>query len=59
MLIVIILVILLFGGFGGYHTYRNENFGPVWGGGIGLGTVLLVILILYVLGPLGAIHFPR
>ena len=47
MLLLIVILILLFGGGGGYYGYSR------WGsrGGFGiLGTVLLVVLILYLLG---------
>jgi hypothetical protein len=45
LLIIIIILILLFGGGGiGYRSY-----GPM-GGGIGLGGILVIILILYLLG---------
>jgi len=44
LLLLIVLVVLIFGGYGGYHA-----FGPV-GGGISVGTVLVIALILYLLG---------
>jgi hypothetical protein len=43
MLLLIIILILLFGGGGGYYGYSR------WGMGI-LGTVLLIVLVLYLLG---------
>jgi hypothetical protein len=47
MLLLIIVLLLLFGGGGGYYGY--SRWGP--GGGLGIfGTVLLIILILYLLG---------
>jgi hypothetical protein len=48
MLILIIVLILLFGGGGGY--YGHTRWGPSGGAGIGLGTVLLILLIAYMLG---------
>ena len=55
MLLLIIVLILLFGGFG---TYQGCNrWGYVHGGGIGLGTILIIILIVYLLG--GAGSFPH
>ncbi len=42
MLILIILLILLLGGGGGYYGHRRWGYGG--GAGIGLGTVLLIIL---------------
>ena len=47
MLLLIIILILLFGGGGGYYGYSRWGYG----GGLGvLGTVLLIVLILYLLG---------
>jgi hypothetical protein len=49
MLWLIILLVLLFGGGGGYYGY--SRWGP--GGGLGIvGTVLLVVVILYLVGGL-------
>jgi hypothetical protein len=49
MLLLIIVLLLLFGGGGGYYGY--DRWGT--GGGLGIfGTVLLVMLVLYLLGPL-------
>jgi len=47
MLLLLILLILLFGGGGGYYGYSRWGTG----GGLGIfGTVLLIVLILYLLG---------
>ena len=47
MLLLIIILILLFGGGGGYYGYSRWGAG----GGLGiLGTVLLVVLIMYLVG---------
>jgi hypothetical protein len=47
MLLLIIILILLFGGGGGYYGYSRWGTG----GGLGiLGTVLLVVLIMYLVG---------
>jgi len=47
MLILIILLVLLFGGGGGYYGYSRWGAG----GGMGvLGTVLVIVLVLYLLG---------
>ena len=43
MLLLLLVLILLFGGIG----YRNWGYS---GGGIGLGTVLVILLICYLLG---------
>ena len=48
MLILIILLVLLLGGGGGY--YGHSRWGYRGGAGIGLGTVLLIILVAYLLG---------
>ncbi len=49
MLLLIIILILLFGGGGGYYGYSRWGTG----GGLGiLGTVLLVVLIMYLVGAL-------
>jgi hypothetical protein len=48
MLLIIIILILLFGGGGGY--YGHTRWGPSGGAGIGLGTILLILLIAYLLG---------
>jgi hypothetical protein len=51
MLLLIIVLVLLFGGGGGYYGYSRWGSG----GGIGIvGTVLLVVLLLYLFGGLRA-----
>lgn len=47
MLLLIVVLVLVFGLGGGYYGYNQG--GPAWGGGI-LGTVLLIVLILWLLG---------
>jgi hypothetical protein len=47
MLLLIIILVLLFGGGGGYYGYSRWGTG----GGLGIvGTVLLIVLVLYLLG---------
>jgi hypothetical protein len=49
MLLLILVLLLLFGGGGGYYGYSR------WGapGGLGVvGTVLLIVVVLYLLGAL-------
>ena len=46
LVLIILLILLLAGGGLGYHTW-----GPM-GGGISVGTVLVIILVLYFLGAL-------
>jgi hypothetical protein len=47
MLLLILILLLLFGGGGGYYGYSRWGAG----GGMGIfGTVLLVVLVLYLLG---------
>jgi hypothetical protein len=49
MLWIILLLVLLFGGGGGYYGYSRWGIG----GGLGIvGTVVLVVVILYLLGGL-------
>jgi hypothetical protein len=48
MLIIIIILILVFGLSGGY--YGHTRWGPGGGAGIGLGTILSILLIAYMLG---------
>jgi hypothetical protein len=48
MLLLIIVLVLLLGGGGGY--YGHSRWGYSGGAGIGLGTVLGILLIAYVLG---------
>ena len=49
LLMVLILLVLLFGGGGGYYGY--SRWGP--GGGLGIvGTVLHVVVLLYLFGVL-------
>ena len=50
MLILILILLLLFGGGGGYYGHRR--WGPSGGAGIGLGTVLFILLIVYLVGGL-------
>jgi len=49
MLLLIIILVLLFGGGGGYYGYSRWGTG----GGLGIvGTVLVIVLIVYLLGGL-------
>ena len=48
MLLLIIILLLIFGAGGGY--YGHTRCGPSGGAGIGLGTVLLIVLVVYLLG---------
>jgi hypothetical protein len=47
-LIIIVLLVLLLGGGGGY--YGHSRWGYRGGTGIGLGTILVILLIAYLLG---------
>lgn len=47
-LLMVILLVLILGGGGGY--YGHSRWGYRGGAGIGLGTVLLILLIAYLLG---------
>ena len=48
MLLLLIILIVVFGGGGGY--YSHSRWGPAYGTGVGLGTILLILLIAYILG---------
>ena len=48
MLILIIVLLLVFGAGGGYYGHRR--WGYRGGGSIGLGTILLIVLVCYLLG---------
>ena len=48
MLIVLIILLLLLGGGGSY--YSHSRWGYAGSGGIGLGTILLIILLIWMLG---------
>jgi hypothetical protein len=48
MLLLIIILLVLFAGGGGYYGYNR--WGSRGGAGIGLGTVLVILLIAYMLG---------
>ena len=58
MLLLILLLVVLFAGGGGYYGYSRWGTG----GGLGiLGTVLLVVVLVYLLGGMnfpGRMHFP-
>jgi len=48
MILLIILLVLLLAGGGGY--YGHTRWGPAYGAGTGVGTILVVLLVLYLLG---------
>ena len=48
MLILLIILLLVFGGGGGYYGHSRWGYGGV--AGIGLGTILLILLVAYMLG---------
>lgn len=51
MLLLIIVLILLFGCGGGYWGHSRWGEGAPWAGpGVGLGTILLILLVCYALG---------
>jgi hypothetical protein len=53
MLLLIIILILVFGVGGGYWGHTNwGSTAPLAGPGIGLGTILVILLVLYLLGVL-------
>jgi len=48
MLLLLIILLLVFAGGGGYYGYGR--WGTRGGAGIGLGTILLIVLIAYMVG---------
>ena len=52
LLLIIVVLVLLFGG-GGYYGYNR--FGGA-GLGVVLGTLIIVLLVLWLLGALGGVH---
>jgi hypothetical protein len=48
MIILLIILVLLFAGGGGYYGYGRWGMGG--GAGISLGTILLIVLAVYLLG---------
>ena len=55
MLLLILILILLFGVGGGYWGNR---YNPSYGVPFGLGTVLVVCLVIWLLGGFGSLHTP-
>jgi len=54
LILLIVVLILLFGGGGGYYYGRGANWGPShYGGGL-LGLVMIIFLVLWLTGNLGA-----
>ena len=49
LLIIVLLLVLVFGGGGGYYGY--SRWGPRGGLGV-VGTVLLIVVVLYLVGAL-------
>jgi hypothetical protein len=48
MLIILIILLLVFGAGGGYYGHSRWGYGG--SAGIGLGTILLIVLVVYLLG---------
>ena len=48
MLILIVLLLVILGGGGGY--YGHNRWGYRGGAGVGLGAILLILLVVYMLG---------
>jgi hypothetical protein len=48
MLILLIILLLVLGGGGGYYGHSRWGYGG--SAGIGLGTILLIVLVAYLLG---------
>ncbi len=54
MIILIIVLVLLFGGGGSYYYGRNAGWGTPHYGGSLVGLVLVVLVVLWLTGNLGA-----
>lgn len=48
MLLLILVLVLLFGLGGGY--YGHNRWGPSGGASIGIGTIVAIVVVLYLLG---------
>ena len=48
MLLLLIILLLVLGGGGGYYGHRRWGYGGSTG--VGIGTVLLVFLVIYMVG---------
>jgi hypothetical protein len=48
LIILIVILLLVFGGGGGYYGYNR--WGYAGGGGIGVGTILLILVVCWLLG---------
>jgi hypothetical protein len=57
MLILLIVLLLALGGGGGYYGHRRWGYGG--SAGIGLGTLLLVFLVVYMLAPTKMVSEPN
>ena len=49
LILLIVILFLVFGGGGGYLMRGNPQYGYIGGGGIGLGTIFVILLIWYLL----------
>jgi hypothetical protein len=51
IVLIVVAVLLLFGGLSGHFGLWGAGpaYSPYYGGGIGLGTILLVIVIIWIL----------
>lgn len=47
LIIVLVLLLLLLGGWGSHYGYNA--YGPAWGVGGGLGTILIIIFVVWLL----------
>jgi hypothetical protein len=48
VIVIIVVLVLVLGGGGGY--YGHSRWGYMGGGGIGLGTILVILLVCWLLG---------
>jgi hypothetical protein len=51
LLILVFAILLLFGGFAGHFGvwHSGPAYGPYYGGGIGIGTLLLIIILVWII----------
>jgi hypothetical protein len=50
MILIILVVVLIFGLPSGWYTHSRTDGNYVYSGGVGLGTVALILLLLFLFG---------
>jgi hypothetical protein len=60
MILLLIILFLVFGGFGGWYGGNRGYPDNGWAGpGFGFGTILLIVLIVWLLSSYGGVHIFR